>query len=154
MNRINYYLFLFEYLKVIKLDIPSSDYTPGKALNLGVREASRERVLIMSAHCQLESFDHKLIDQKFCLEEVACIFGKQTPYYLGKEILIEALILSKCQGFLHAKTNVSEFVKFLDDKKKIKYFNLDNGNNSSNEFIAKWLWYYKNTFPTFLGGFK
>ena len=46
---------------------------------------------------------------------------------------------------MHAKTNVSEFVKFLDDKKKIKYFYLDNGNNSSNEFIAKWLWYYKNT---------
>jgi len=77
---------LFEYLNVIKLDIPSSDYTPGKALNLGVREASRERVLIMSAHCQLESFDHKLVDQKFSIEEVACIFGKQTPYYLGKEI--------------------------------------------------------------------
>ena len=79
---------------------------------------------------------------------------KNHRYNLGKEILIEALILSKCQGFLHAKTNVSEFVKFLDDKKKIKYFNLDNGNNSSNEYIAMWLWYYKNTFPSFLGGFK
>ena len=27
---------LFEYLNVIKVDIPSSDYTPGKAINLGV----------------------------------------------------------------------------------------------------------------------
>ena len=79
---------------------------------------------------------------------------KNHRYNLGKEILIESLILSKCQGFLHAKTNVSEFVKFLDDKKKIKYFYLDNGNNSSNEYIAMWLWYYKNTFPSFLGGFK
>ena len=26
---------LFEYLNVKKIDIPSSDYTPGKALNLG-----------------------------------------------------------------------------------------------------------------------
>ena len=75
-------------------------------------------------------------------------------YNLGKEILIETLILSKCHGFLHAETNVSEFVKFLDEKKKIKYFYLNNGTNSSNEFIAKWLWYYKNTFPSFLGGFK
>ena len=79
---------------------------------------------------------------------------KNHRYNLGKEILIEALILSKCQGFLHAKTNVSEFVKFIDNKKKIKYFYLDNGINSSNEFIAKWLWHYKNIFPSFLGGFR
>ena len=79
---------------------------------------------------------------------------KNHRYKLGKEILVEALILSKCQGFLHAKTNVSEFVKFLEKKKTIKYFYLNNGINSSNEFIAKWLWYYKNIFPSFLGGFK
>ena len=38
----------------------------------------------MSAHCQLELFDHNLVDQKFQIEEVACLFGKQKPYYLGK----------------------------------------------------------------------
>ncbi len=77
---------LFEYLNIIRLDIANADYTPGKALNLGVTEASRDRVLIISAHCQLKSFDHKLVDQKFYTEETACIFGKQTPYYLGKKI--------------------------------------------------------------------
>ena len=77
---------LFEYLNVIKVDIPSSDYTPGKALNLGVKQASRERTLIMSAHCQITSFDKKLVDSKFEDISIACIFGKQTPYYLGKEI--------------------------------------------------------------------
>jgi len=77
---------LFEYLDIKKIDIPSSDYTPGKALNLGIKNASRERVLILSAHCQITSFDHKLVDEKFRIEHVACIFGKQTPYYLGKEI--------------------------------------------------------------------
>ena len=79
---------------------------------------------------------------------------KNHRYNLGREILLETLILSNCDGFLHANTNVSEFVKFLDYKKKIKYFYLDNGKNSSNEYVAKWLWYYKNTFPNFLGGFK
>ena len=77
---------LFEYLNVIKVNIPSSDYTPGKALNLGVKQASRERILIMSAHCQINSFDRNLVDTKFKASSVACIFGKQTPYYLGKEI--------------------------------------------------------------------
>ena len=77
---------LFEYLTVKKIDIPSSDYTPGKALNLGIKNASRERVLILSAHCQIESFDRNLVDIKFKDSSVACIFGKQTPYYLGKQI--------------------------------------------------------------------
>ncbi len=77
---------LFEYLNVIKVNIPSSDYTPGKALNLGVKQATRERTLIMSAHCQITSFDKKLVDSKFEDISIACIFGKQTPYYLGKEI--------------------------------------------------------------------
>ena len=77
---------LFDYLTVKKIDISSSDYTPGKALNLGIKNASRERVLLLSAHCQIESFDRNLVDIKFKDSSVACIFGKQTPYYLGKQI--------------------------------------------------------------------
>ena len=56
---------LFEYLDIKKIDIPSSEYTPGKALNLGIRNATRERVLVMSAHCQINSFDRHLVDTKF-----------------------------------------------------------------------------------------
>jgi hypothetical protein len=74
-------------------------------------------------------------------------------FRLGKEILIESIILSKCDGFLYANSNVSEFVKYLDKKKSIKYFKLSNGNNSSNPYIAKWLWFYKNSFPKILFGF-
>ena len=75
-------------------------------------------------------------------------------YKLGKEILIEALIMTYCNGFLHSKTNVSEFIKFIDRKKKINFFTLDNGFNSSNEYVARWLWYYKLFMPYNLGGFK
>jgi hypothetical protein len=75
-------------------------------------------------------------------------------YLLGKEILIDSIILSKCKYILHTKTNVSEFVKFLDNKKKIKYFDLDNGMSSSNEYFARWLWYYKNIAPQIMGGFS
>ena len=75
-------------------------------------------------------------------------------YKLGLEILLEALIISKCQGFLHAITNVSMYVKYLDKKKQLKYFTLDNGINTSNEFIAPYTWAYKKLFPEILGGFK
>ena len=70
------------------------------------------------------------------------------------EILLDALIISKCKGFLHAQTNVSEFVKFLDKKNKIKYYNLFNGLNTSNEYLATYMWHYKNIVPEIIGGFK
>ena len=75
-------------------------------------------------------------------------------FKLGKEILVESIILSKCQGFLYQNSNVSEFVKYLDNKNEIKYFFMKTAFNSSNEYIAKWLWYYKNQAPKFLGGFE
>ena len=75
-------------------------------------------------------------------------------FKLGRDILIESLLISKCKGFLFTNTNVSEFVKFLDEKKKIDYYLIQNDFNSKNPYIAKWLWYYKNLFPKFLGGFK
>jgi hypothetical protein len=75
-------------------------------------------------------------------------------YKLGIEILLDALIISKCKGFLHTQTNVSEFVKFLDKKKRIKYFTLFNGINTSNEYLASLTWYYKKFAPTMIGGFK
>ena len=75
-------------------------------------------------------------------------------FKLGKEILVESMILSKCQGFLYQNSNVSEFVKYLDNKNEIKYFFMKTAFNSSNEYIAKWLWYYKNQVPKFMGGFE
>jgi hypothetical protein len=78
---------------------------------------------------------------------------KKHRYRLGKEILVESLLLSKCDGFLYASSNVSEFIKYLNFKKKKKYFKLDNGTNSANEYLAKWLWHLKNFFPKILFGF-
>ena len=64
------------------------------------------------------------------------------------------MLISKCDGFVYSNTNVSEFVKFLDKKKRIEYLSIENDFNSQNEYIAKWLWHYKNIFPYFLGGFS
>ena len=75
-------------------------------------------------------------------------------YKLGREILIESIILSKCHGLLYQNSNVSAFIKYLDYNKKIKYFYMKTALNSSNEYIAQWLWYYKNLVPKFMGGFE
>ena len=39
-------------------------------------------------------------------------------------------------------------------KNNLKFYYFNNGYNSSNEYIAMWLWYYKNLAPKFLGGFE
>ena len=79
---------------------------------------------------------------------------KMHRHKLGFEIFLEALIISKCSGFLHSITNVSMFVKFINKKSNINYFILDNGMNTSNEFIAPYTWNIKNFLPEFFGGFK
>ncbi len=60
------------------------DYTPGKALNLGVRESSFEDCLVISAHCVI-----KLINLSSILSDLTnykSIFGKQIPVWNGKKI--------------------------------------------------------------------
>jgi hypothetical protein len=73
-------------------------------------------------------------------------------FKLGEEILIESLILSKCNTFLFVETNVSAFVRYLKNKNQV-LIPLNNGFNSSNAFIANWLWYIKKMLPKKLGGF-
>tara|TARA_B100000989_G_scaffold54913_1_gene36924 strand:+ start:4487 stop:5170 length:684 start_codon:yes stop_codon:yes gene_type:complete len=67
-------------IKILKID----DYTPGKSLNLGVKECSNQNIMIISAHCELTNFDIKkhLTD----LEKYSCIFGNQIPVFYGKKI--------------------------------------------------------------------
>ena len=74
-------------------------------------------------------------------------------YKLGRDILLEALLISKCDSFIFTNSNVSEFVKFIDNKKIINYYLIENGFNSPNAYIAKWLWYVRDFLPPSLGGF-
>lgn len=60
------------------------EYTPGKALNLGVSIASNNIILVISSHCVLQTFDFKeILDQ---LKNHCCVFGNQIPFYNGKRI--------------------------------------------------------------------
>ena len=60
------------------------EYTPGKALNLGVSIASNNIILVISSHCVLQSINYKEILNQ--LKNHCCIFGNQTPFYNGKRI--------------------------------------------------------------------
>lgn len=79
---------------------------------------------------------------------------KNHRYRLGKEILFETILLSNCDMFVYIQSNVSEFVKMFNVNKNQKRICINNGFNSKNEYIASWLWYFKKSLPSFLGGFN
>lgn len=72
-------------------------------------------------------------------------------YLLGEEILIETLLLSKCDGLTYIKSNViSAAITF--SKKKQNLHETFLGLNSRNRFISKYLWKIKSKLPSSLGG--
>ena len=78
---------------------------------------------------------------------------KNHRYLLGREIIIETLLLSICRGLLYVKSNVSSASNFFS-KKEIRQHEIFLGYNSRNKFISRWLWYLKSILPQFLGGLK
>ena len=74
---------LFKDRTTIKV-ITINDYTPGKSINMGVKEASNDLILILSAHAQITTINKKLINDNW--NTYVAIFGKQTPIYKGKKI--------------------------------------------------------------------
>ena len=74
---------MFEkFWNVKRLDI--DQYTPGKALNLGVSAVSYPLILVLSAHCVITGLDAQVVQW---LETHAAVFGSQTPIYKGKRLL-------------------------------------------------------------------
>lgn len=61
------------------------DYTPGKALNIGVKDCEFENILILSAHCVIYSLPSEEEIQSLLIKH-GCIFGKQIPIYRGRKI--------------------------------------------------------------------
>lgn len=67
-------------LKIVDINT----YTPGKALNLGVKNCTFSNIIILSSHCSIIKFNKSLIQKN--LDEFGVLFGNQTPYYHGKRI--------------------------------------------------------------------
>mgnify|MGYP001177069642 CR=1 FL=1 len=78
---------------------------------------------------------------------------KNHRYKLGKETIIETLILSKCNGISFIKSNVISAAILLSLKKQ-KLHEIFFGYNSRNIYFARWLWYIKSCLPISFGGLK
>ena len=70
----------YSKIKIVNI----ANYSPGRALNLGVKNASKKYILILSALCILKKFNEINILKD--LEKNACVFGNQMPVWNGKKI--------------------------------------------------------------------
>lgn len=78
---------------------------------------------------------------------------KNHRYLLGEEILIETVLLSRCDGLTFIKSNVISAAKMFS-KKKIKLHEVYMGLNTRNKFFSKYLWLIKSILPSYFGGLK
>jgi len=74
---------LFKDRTTIKV-VSINDYTPGKSINLGVKHATKDIVLLLSAHSQITKVDLWRVGQD--LTHNVAVFGNQIPIYKGKKI--------------------------------------------------------------------
>lgn len=72
-------------------------------------------------------------------------------YLLGLEVLTDAILLSKCQGLLCGASGMAGAVKLLNPNYEFVY-EINNGKNSKNKYLARYLFRIKKLFPKFFGG--
>ncbi len=70
----------YSRIKILNIN----NYSPGRALNLGVKNATKKYILILSAHCILKKLNEENIIKD--LKNNACVFGNQIPVWYGKKI--------------------------------------------------------------------
>ncbi len=67
-------------IKIKKIDM----YKPGESINKGVKHASNEYILVLSAHTQIIQLDFDSIKKN--LEKHKAVFGQQIPVHRGKKV--------------------------------------------------------------------
>ena len=79
---------------------------------------------------------------------------KNHRYKLGREALIEANLLSRCDGLVYVTSNITSAAIAWNYNKSQKRYLINNGFNSKNIISSQFLWYLKKVMPKNFGGFK
>ncbi len=74
-------------------------------------------------------------------------------YLLGDEAIKEALILSKCSSLLYVRSNIVNAANYFSERKQNLY-EIFNGFNSRNQFLARWMWFFRKHLPKKFYGLK
>jgi len=72
-------------------------------------------------------------------------------YLLGREVLLDLLLLLKCNGLLHGTSNIPGIANIINPNYEFKYF-VYNGTNVKNKYLARYLYKIKKGLPKNFGG--
>ena len=75
----------FDFLDITRVNIDKNEYSPGRSLNIGVKESSNDYLMILSAHCEITKFDFSRVKKQLD-GGVGAVWGKQIPIWDGKKI--------------------------------------------------------------------
>ncbi len=78
---------------------------------------------------------------------------KNHRFLLGDESVKEALILSRCQSLIFVRSNIINAANYFSTDKQ-ELYEIFNGFNSRNQFVARWLWFLKVNLPKSFFGLK
>ena len=77
---------LFRSFNDIKVTEITGRYSPGKSINQGIKAATRENILIISAHSVIKKLDTEKLIYNLETDGYFAVFGKQIPVFRGKKI--------------------------------------------------------------------
>lgn len=75
-------------------------------------------------------------------------------YLLGREILTDTLLLSRCDGLVSSTSNVTEIARSINNGRYRLDLVIDNGLNVHHPVFARHLWSIKRHLPERFGGFS
>ncbi len=73
-------------------------------------------------------------------------------YKLGREAVLESILLSHCDYFIYLCSNISSAAISFNKNIYQKRFEINNGFNSKNIIISQFYWYLKKLIPKKIGG--
>ena len=73
-------------------------------------------------------------------------------YKLGREAVLETLLLSSCKYFIYLCSNISSASIGFNIEKNQKRYEINNGFNSKNIIYSQFYWYIKKILPKKFGG--
>ena len=73
-------------------------------------------------------------------------------YKLGREAVLESILLSHCDYFIYLCSNISSAAISFNKNIYQKRFEINNGFNSKNIIISQFYWYLKKLIPKRIGG--
>jgi hypothetical protein len=150
-----------EFLKIANHHFPATLQQAIKKVKLILQKEKYDKIFLSTKEKKYQKEFEKVFREKLiCFpsfksdQDSMKIYPRPLHRYkMGKEILVETIILSKLDGLFYSYTNVSQVSMLLNLNQSQKKYFINNGKNHKNVFIAKFYWFMKSNLPKSLGGF-